>query len=307
MTAAKAEEAPRDVIHDRGYKPWSGKRRRGGRSGLIAGRMLAMTMRQALVIVMIILPVLPTLWYAGATWFKSTLIKGLVAQGAPPDQVIAAIGSVDRYVFDVVGGLTATTLTFLMAMFAGSGAVANDTRAGAFQFYFARPVTPTEYLIGKLVPPVVLTAIVGMVPPLLVGGLRVALARDGAEVLTVWSLPLKGMAIGALEAVAFAIPAVALSSLSRSATYVQGGFAALFLLPWIGGLALIHGTRSAWPGLLSLRLHVYNLGRVLFDLPSEEGDRWLPVWVSAVVLAAIVAGSIALLRKRLDAVEVIAG
>jgi len=32
----------------------------------------------------------------------------------------------------------------------------DDVRGGAFQFYFARPVTREQYLVGKLLPPVLL-------------------------------------------------------------------------------------------------------------------------------------------------------
>src|SRR5205823_5365923 len=87
----------------------------------------------------------------------------------------------DDYVFDVMCGPTATLLTFLMAMFAGGGAIADDTRAGSFQFYFARPVTREQYLVGKLIPPVVLIAVVAVGPAFLLALLRVALSKDMPE------------------------------------------------------------------------------------------------------------------------------
>jgi hypothetical protein len=44
----------------------------------------------------------------------------------------------------------------------------------------------------------------------------------------------------------------------------------------------------------------------MFGIQPEDPTRVLPVWLSAAFLAALVAGSIALLRKRLASVEVIA-
>ena len=87
---------------------------------------------------------------------------------------------------------------------------------------------------------------------------------------------------------------------------MQGAFAALFLLPWILGAIFVGVTRSPWPAILSIPAHLQNLGHFLFALPWEEGERPMPVLVSAIFLAALIGGSIALLRKRLASVEVIA-
>ena len=73
------------------------------------------------------------------------------------------------------------TLAFLIALFAGAGQVADDTRAGAFQFYFARPVTRDQYLVGKVMPVVVLTMFIALVPALLLSLLRLALLPSGGR------------------------------------------------------------------------------------------------------------------------------
>jgi hypothetical protein len=112
--------------------------------------------------------------------------------------------------------------------------------------------------------------------------------------------------IGTIEALVLAVPAVAISSLSRRRAYVQGGYAILYLLPWIVGGIFVRVTRSAWPALFSVPAHLENLARFVFRQPLEEGQRALPVWISAAFVALLVAGSFALLRKRLSAVEVVA-
>src|SRR5438270_5649572 len=219
---------------------------------------------------------------------------------APPGM---AVTSPDSYVMLPWGTMT---LAFLIALFAGAGQVADDTRAGAFQFYFARPVTRDQYLVGKVMPVVVMTMFIALLPSLLLSLLRLALLPSGAEVVK--KLPLVGatLIIGTVEALALAIPAVAISSLSRRRGYVQGGYAILYLLPWIVGGIFAKVTRSAWPTLLSVPAHLENLARFVFRQPLPEGERALPVWISAAFVSLLVAGSLALLRKRLTSVEVVA-
>ena len=121
-------------------------------------------------------------------------------------------------------------------------------------------------------------------------------------------LPLVGATLvtGTVEALVLAVPAVAISSLSRKRSYVQGGYAILYLLPWIMGSIFSKVTRSPWPTLFSVPAHVENLARFVYRMPLPEGERALPVWISAAFVALLVAGSFALLRKRLSAVEVVA-
>jgi ABC-2 type transport system permease protein len=294
-TAAKG--APKEgTIVDRGYQPYTGGYTpAASRWQVIAARMLRMTARQPWVIVMLVLAVFPVLIAAVRMWIMSKVIAL-----APPGM---AIEPLDAYVMLPWGTMT---LGFLLALFAGGGQVADDARAGAFQFYFARPVTRDQYLVGKLVPVLVLTMLVTLVPSLLLSLLRLALVASGAEVLR--KLPLVGasLIVGSVETLALALPAVALSSLSKRRGYVQGLFATLYLLPWVLGAIFVNVTRSAWPALLSIPAHLENVARFLYRVPPPDGARVLPVWVSALVLAALVSGSLALLRRRLSAVEVVA-
>ena len=293
---AKVMPAKEGTILDRGYTPYSGRYTPdASRWKVIAARMLRMSARQWWAILLLIATVIPLLVSAVQMWIMSKL-----AAMAPPG---AQMASPDSFVMLPWGTMT---LAFLIALFAGAGQVADDTRAGAFQFYFARPVTRDQYLVGKVMPVVVLTMFIALLPALLLSLLRLALLPSGAEVVK--KLPLVGatLIIGTVEALVLAIPAVAISSLSRRRSYVQGGYAILYLLPWIVGGIFVKVTRSAWPALLSVPAHLENLARFVYRQPLPEGERALPVWVSAAFVALLVAGSLALLRRRLASVEVIA-
>ena len=297
-TAKQAKvTAPKEgTILDRGYTPYQGRYTpEASRWQVIASRMLRMSARQWWSILIMVATVIPLLVSAVQMWIMSKLFAM-----APPG---VAVTSPDTYMMLPWGTMT---LAFLIALFAGAGQVADDTRAGAFQFYFARPVTRDQYLVGKVMPVVVMTMFIALLPALLLSLLRLALLPSGAEVVK--KLPLVGatIIIGTVEALVLAIPAVAISALSRRRAYVQGGYAILFLLPWVVGNIFVNITRSPWPALLSVPAHLENLARFVYRQPLAEDERALPVWISAAFIALLVAGSLALLRRRLASVEVVA-
>jgi ABC-2 type transport system permease protein len=294
--AQEAVRSPRGAIRDQGYQRYQGVyTSESGRWALIAGRMLKMSARQPWVVVMLILCIFPALVGAVLMYIQAKMYAAGMLP-VPPDP----------YVFHLFTKPYGTLLiAFLTALFAGGGAVADDVRLGAFPFYFARPVTREQYLVGKVLPPVVLVLCVSLGPALLLAALRIGLAKDQQDALGALLLPLRAIGFGLIEALAFGVPVVALSSLSRGRGYVQGAFAALFLLPWILGAIFVGVTRSPWPAILSTRAHLLTLGHFLFSVPVDEADRLLPVWVSAAALAALIAGSLALLRHRLASIEVV--
>jgi ABC-2 type transport system permease protein len=301
MSAAKPAKVhnkeARGAIRDQGYQRYTGSyTSESGRWALIAGRMLKMTARQPWVMVMLILCIFPPLAWGVGMYIRLKMYAMGVAP-APDDFVWGLLVKAH-------GNLI---IAFLMALFAGGGAVPDDVRGGAFQFYFARPVTREQYLVGKTLPPILLVLLVTGAPALLLAILRIAVAKDGADALHSALIAPAAIGLALAEALVLGLPVVALSSLSRGRGYVQGAFAALFILPWIVGNLLTDLLQSGWGNVLSVTAHLQNLGRFLFQLDPEPGERVMPIWATAVVLSVLVAGSIVLLRRRLAAVEVIGG
>jgi ABC-type transport system involved in multi-copper enzyme maturation permease subunit len=301
-TAARPAEGKAGAIADRGYTPYTGAHtppRQRGR--VVARHALQRTARQPWVIVTLTLALFPLLGVMGFMWLKGRVVGTAGLEATPLGR-----GSIDLLVYQFGTHWSTLLLAFFMALFAGGGAVADDARAGAFQFYFARPLTLDQYLWGKLVAVLTLVALVTLGSPALLALFRSSQVGSAGELVHTLPVLAAALALGAIEALALAAPAVALSSLARGRGVAQAGFAALFLLPWISGGILAGLTRSAWPTVLSLPEHVEVLGRALFGVPLEPDERALPTWVSALVVAALNAGSVALARRRLESVEVIA-
>jgi ABC-2 type transport system permease protein len=192
-------------------------------------------------------------------------------------------------------------LCFIVGLFAGGSAVADDARAGAFQFYFARPVSKGHYLVGKLLSVVLLTGAVSLAPAVILCLARVAMSAP-SEWAGAGLLLAKSVVVGLLVALTLGVPVVALSSLSTSRGVVQGGWAAVFMLSWIIGRIVASVTASPWPALVSIPANLQAVGAVLF---GEKPADAIPWWASALVLGVLLAGSAALLRWRLRNVEAI--
>ena len=78
-----------------------------------------------------------------------------------------------------------TFLTCLLAMFIGSGLIANDRRSNALSLYLARPLHRWDYLLGKFGVLPVLLAVFALLPGL-VFWLIVGLWQDPGETVAFW-------------------------------------------------------------------------------------------------------------------------
>ena len=193
-------------------------------------------------------------------------------------------------------------LGLLLTTFGGAGLVANDLRTGAILVYLSRPLTRRDYVIGKLSVLLAINLFVTFVPGLLLYGIAVALAP--AQFLK-WELAWLGPAV-ALHAVvmslALSLPALAVSSLSRSARVA--GLAFFGLLMGLDMVSGIVGAIGRWPAtiLFSIQACVNVLGDALLAAPREEALPWI---YPALVLVALGIASLAVLRSRVRAVEIV--
>jgi ABC-2 type transport system permease protein len=193
-------------------------------------------------------------------------------------------------------------LGLLLTTFGGAGLIANDLRTGAILVYLSRPLTRRDYVIGKLSVLLAINLFVTLVPGLLLYGVAVALAP--AQFLK-WDLAWLGPAV-ALHALvlslSLSLPALAVSSLSRSARVAGLAFFGLIMgLDMVSGIA---GAIGRWPAtiLFSLQGCVNALGDALLGAPRDVALPWV---YPALVLAALGLGSLAVLRSRVRAVEIV--
>lgn len=192
--------------------------------------------------------------------------------------------------------------TFIIAIYAGAGLIADDLKANALQIYLSKPITRRDYMIGKLGVLVFFLALPTLVPGLLLFILAVIFESNATFLQeNFWVL---GSITGYSLAIIFtnALVVLALSSLTRSKRFAGINFAAIFFFSEIlyGVLSgIFHSRRMVW---VSLWDNIRLVGDFFFGLTPREQS---PTWLSALILAATIFAGAVIVHRRVQAVEVV--
>lgn len=190
---------------------------------------------------------------------------------------------------------------FLLVLVAGPALVSMDLANAALPLYLARPLARWEYVLGKLTVLAALLSIVTwgfglglwLLQSILEGGswaasnLRIAGALFAGS--WIWILVLSFLTL-------------ALSALIRWPLAVRGVLLIVFLVLPGFGLALAQVIQSSWGHVLSLGADLAVVQAALFGTEPPAGP---PLAGAALLLAAVLAGSIGLLAAKLRAYEVV--
>jgi ABC-2 type transport system permease protein len=193
--------------------------------------------------------------------------------------------------------------TLLLSIFGGAGLVANDLRTGAILVYLSRPLTRRDYVLGKLGVLMALNLGVSLAPALLLYLVGVGLAPEQYLRRELWWVGPAIVAQGFAVSLAMSLVALAVSSLSKSARVAGLSFFGLMVGLEMARGILVHIVRADWATLLSLQANLRIVAARLFGLSTRgaEGDPLL----AALVLGAVMAGSLLVLRTRVRAVEIV--
>ena len=283
---------PQAKIADRGYRKYDGPRSARGRWWVVAEQLARSLRKQRAIVALVIIAAFPTVITAFVLYLAGR---------------IKPVGG-DEYVYKLLLKPYGTLfLAIGMAMRAGGGAIADEARAGGFQFYFSRPIRHAHYLAGKLLGVALMIGAVTVLPATVLSITNLALSQGGAQAMRAIGVLVKAIFLGSLEAAVLACVIVALSSLMKRRGLVQGGFAAMIFLPWLIGTKFRDFTRTPWPALGSIPTHFDALGQWMFGIPNEIGDRAMPPLIALIMLLAIASAAIWISWRQLKRVEVVAG
>ena len=197
----------------------------------------------------------------------------------------------------------------VIALAAAGGTLAEDRRAGALSFYFARPLHPDAYLFGRWLGVFAVVGVVVAGSPLVLSLYQLTLLDNLAQLPRALAATLMVAGLGAAMATVLTSYALLGGALARSRGAAQSFVALAFVLPWICagvGAKLIDG---AWVSLLSLPHLVMTIGRLAqvstgadiagMLVDAVDGDmKGPPIWAALVALFGIAAGTFVLLRSR---------
>jgi ABC-2 type transport system permease protein len=198
-------------------------------------------------------------------------------------------------------------LAFLMTLWAVPGMMTRDFANHALQLYLSRPLSRTEYLLGKISAVVLLLSGITWVPGLLLFGLQAQLEGHGWGRQNLWLMG--SIFIGCLLWISvIALLAMALSvwvkwRIAASALML----AIFFVLPGFGEAANAI-LRTQWGKLLSVPYVMVLIWTHLFRLPAHyiHGFHYagVPVWSAWMSVFGVCFISLLLLNRRLKAREV---
>jgi ABC-2 type transport system permease protein len=192
---------------------------------------------------------------------------------------------------------------FFITVYAGSGLIADDIRSNALQLYLSRPLTRTEYAAGKFAVLATALALVTWVPAMVLLIVQVLFAGSVTFLRTnLYLLPAISL-FSIVQIVVATFIMLAMSSLSKSRWFVAVMYAGIsFFTHAIFGATRIAtgGTAFSW---ISVFANLSQVGDVIFRLPPRFSGT--PAVVSVAALVIIVAASIAVLSRRIRAIEVV--
>jgi ABC-2 type transport system permease protein len=272
MSEAKA------TIHDLGYQRYQGTRLAQARRFLVIARQVVRSAwRQRwgvkLPVVLAAMTVMGSAVFMFAMRHK--FAEMVRSRGVPlplPDQIIVMSGSF----FEI--------LAFVLAITVGCGTIADDLRAGAFHFYFARPLRPRDYVAGKLLGLCAVVAIPMLGGPFLLALIRLALADSSAELLRALPVVPRAIAYGAVGTLLYALPAAGLGALVGRRMPAQAAYAAYYIV--VGGIVagLAHALHAPALRAFALGADLEAVGRALFAVDAQPNTP--PVLVAAAATAA---------------------
>lgn len=211
---------------------------------------------------------------------------------------------------DIHGGDTVHTLTLfqlwpfvtMVTLGAGAGVISRDLTHRAFQFYFSKPVTPVQYLLGRTSAVAIWCFFLVWVPSLItiVALVGTAPAEMRVEHL---GLILPATLDAAQIAVVCSVASIGVSSMSRSRAFSMSAWLVFFFVPHV--LAQIVFAVGDWPWLrlASIPALLSVVGEALYRIEPDSAIRW---YHALPILIGVCAGSVAMAMNRLRHSQVVA-
>ena len=189
----------------------------------------------------------------------------------------------------------------LITLGAGAAAIAEDLQHGAFQFYFSKPLTAPQYLLGRIGAVATWLLLITFPAGLLVVMVLVGVAPEEMR-LERLGLLLPAAFQALLISVVTSCAAVGLSSLSKSRALTMSAWLMLLVLPHAIGAIVNEVSDWPWILLISIPELLNVVGDALFKIEPQNALRW---YHALPVLAAISIGAVSLALHRVRRVEVI--
>ena len=277
-------------IHDQGYRRYAGRRFVGGRSWWVIARAgILARVRERRFLALLVFAWAPFL-------VRAVLIYAATAYTQA--SFLAPTPSTFREFLDQQG-----IFVFFITIFVGAGLIADDRRANALQIYLSKPLTRSEYIVGKLATLLTFLVAVTWLPAMLLLFLQMMFSGSLAFVRANLFLIPAITVFASVQVLVSALAMLALSSLSKNRRFVGIMYAGavFFTAAMFRALRQITGS-GAWVWV-SPQDTLDVLAARIFRLPTPDA---LPLPIAVGVIAAFLAVSVWVVARRVRGVEVVA-
>jgi ABC-2 type transport system permease protein len=276
-------------IHDQGYQRYKGRRAPQGRAWWIIARTHFLAALKYRPFVALLLFSWVPFVGRGVQIYLSSSIQQM--------SMLAATAQTFRDFLDQQG-----LFVFLVTIALG-GAIADDRRANALQLYLSKPLTRTEYILGRLVPALGCLLGVTFVPAILLLLLQVAFSGSTAFVRQNLFLVPAITLVSLTQALLSSCTILALSSLSKSRRFVSVMYAGIifFTAAMYQVLRAVTGSR-AWAAISPGDM-MDVVADAVFRIRANPP---VPVPAAILVIVLLIAASFWVLERRVRAVEIVA-
>lgn len=178
--------------------------------------------------------------------------------------------------------------------------ISQDFRSRAFLLYFSRPLTRSQYILGKVASVMFFLLMITLVPALLLFIMGVTLSPDLSVLRSTWDLPLRILLVSLVIVVPCTLLSLMLSSLTTESRYASFGWFAIWILGSLTYGALIPMMSSETHAVLQC----VSLFHVFSDVAAWILDKNFQVQgieTRLILLGLITTLSLAVLYRRVSA------
>ncbi len=246
-----------------------------------------------------VLCLLPPVIQAGRIYLYHNAAKIFSAVPAAAE-FFSQFMSINAEFFGIVMAMQ-SGLAFIVALFIGPGLVSKDLANNGLPLYLSRPISRTEYVLGKFAVLGILLSVITWIPGLFLYALQSIYAGWG------WAFQNTRFAASILIGSAAWICTISLLALAVSA-WVRwrpvAGFVMfmVFLGGGFFGLMINALFRTDWGSMINLGVVIGRIWEGLLGLRVTEN---LPLWAAWVSLALFCFGCVQMLNRKIRAYEVV--
>ncbi len=192
----------------------------------------------------------------------------------------------------------------LVVLLTGSLLIARDKRYNALQLYFSRPITPNDYILGKLGIVVGFIFAVTWLPVLLLWIFAVGASPQEGYFAAVWSVPLRATLYCIVWATVAGLMVLAVSASATRGVIIAASWLFLYGALVVDGVTRVLTMLTGWGfwPMLNINRNIEHLGTWIFG--AKPALDYHPV-ISLIWLTIVVVGSYIFLRIRIRPVETV--